>query len=894
MTVVGTTSEQPAEPSVAGDIGLAFGEGWECAALPSGAATDPTELVKVAADWLPAEVPGTAAGALRTAGRPARPGELDEQDWWFRCRLDGRPDGTAGPRLLELGGVATVADVWWNGVPVLHSENMYRAHRVGVEVDAGENELVIRCAALIPQMAGRRPRPRWKTYMVEHQNLRWFRTSLLGRIPGWAVVPPIVGPWRPVRLLGPGDVVPTTVALAATCDGDGGVVTVSFDVVADAAVAGVALADATLRITRLGAAAELGAGSAAESSASPAGTGGDPVTTALATVDLTVGEHDGRLRLEGSVQLAAVDRWWPHTHGPQPLYEVWADIDGRAHRLGEVGFRTIAVDRRDGDFRVAVNGVEVFCRGACWMPVDPVAVASPATVVEDRLGLVRAANMNMLRVPGTTVYEDRHFLEQCDRLGIMVWHDCMFAFLDPPQDDAFVDDAAAEVTEAAEAMAGHPSVVIVCGNQEVEEIAAMNGQGGDRSSTPFFDETVPAIIGAVLPEVAYVTSNPTGGTLPFRMDSGVSQYFGVGGYLRPVEDARRSQVRFAAECLAFATPPEPVTVDELCGGAYRANHEPSWKQGVHHDAGRSWDMEDVRSFYMASLFGVDPLKERYVDAERALELGRATNAQLMGAVLTEWRHPGSACGGGLVLSFADLAAGAGWGLVDVAGRPKAPWYVLRRAFQPVALLAVDEGLNGLALHIVNDTAAPVRGRLVVELVARGELYVERGEVAVDVAPRGSQTVDAETVVGGYRDVSYAYRFSPPAQDAVVATLFDDDGTQIAQAVHLPLGQGRPLENDIGLRAVARSAGDGRWVVDVHADRLAQWVTVRADGFVADDSWFHLPPGADRQVYLRPENAGHRDGTGSSPPRGGTVQALNAVARATIKVEKAPDAEVERG
>ncbi|HEX4081631.1 MAG TPA: hypothetical protein VHX40_01615, partial [Acidimicrobiales bacterium] len=334
---VGAPSEE--ERSAVDDVGLALSEHWECAALPPGAATDPLGLAKLAADWLPAEVPGTAAGALRTAGRPAQYRELDEQDWWFRCRFDGQPggagsDGAIGRRLLELGGLATVADVWWNGVPVLHSENMYRAHRVDVDVDAGENELVVRCAALTPQLTGRRARPRWKTYMVEHQNLRWFRTSLLGRIPGWAVVPPIVGPWRPVRLLGPGDVVPTTVALAATCDGAGGVVTASFDVVADAALADAAPADATLRITRLGA--------PAASAGAPAAADGDLETAAVGTVNLTVGEHDGRFRLEGTVRLAAVDRWWPHTHGSQPLYEVWADVGGQTHRLGQVGFRTIA------------------------------------------------------------------------------------------------------------------------------------------------------------------------------------------------------------------------------------------------------------------------------------------------------------------------------------------------------------------------------------------------------------------------------------------------------------------------------------------------------------------------------------------------------------------------
>lgn len=286
-------------------------------------------------------------------------------------------------------------------------------------------------------------------------------------------------------------------------------------------------------------------------------------------------------------------------------------------------------------------------------------------------------------------------------------------------------------------------------------------------------------------------------------------------------------------------------------------------------------MEDVRDHYLAALFGADPRMERYVDAERALELGRAVNAELMRSVFTEWRRPGSASGGGLVLSFADLrAGGAGWGLVDSLGWPKAPWYALRRTFAPVALLAVDEGLNGLALHVVNDTAGPVRGTLAVELVARGELVVERGEVEVEVGARGSCSLDAEDVLGGFRDITYAYRFSPPAHDAVVATLYAEDGATWSQAVHLPLGQGRPRQADLGLTATARPDGPERWVLEVGTERLAQWVTVRAEGFVPDDSWFHLPPASTRTVVLT--------GSGEGPPRG-TVQALNALARATIKV-----------
>ncbi len=814
-------------------------ENWECAMVPAGSVTRPEGLTGATVDWLAAQVPGTVAGAFRAAGRPFHHDQLDNYDWWFRCRFPGKP----GRYLLEFGGIATVADVWLNDDHLFHSENMFRSHRVPVELRPGDNELLIRCSALSSVLAEKRPRPRWKTYLVAHQNLRWVRTSLLGRIPGVAA-PPAVGPWRPVRLVPLGDGTPAEVSVRATCDGDAGVVEAAF----------------VLRGL-----SQVGSGR---------------LRAGTSSAELLVRRQGDDWVLAGTLRIPVVDRWWPHTHGAQPLYEVWGDVDGRSHLLGKIGFRTLTVERQDGDFRIEVNGEPIFCRGACWLPIDPVSLVSPPSVVEHRLGLVRSAHMNMLRIPGTTVYQDQLFFERCDELGILVWHDCMFAFMDPPSDESFTEEVEAELAEAFSVMRGHPSVAIVCGNQEVQEVAAMNGLEGVRVTLPLFDETIAGIVSEALPGVAYVTSNPDGGDLPFRMNSGVCQYFGIGGYLRPVEDARRAGVRFAAECLAFSTPPEPETIEEVCGGAWRAGHDPHWKQAVHHDAGRSWDMEDVRDHYVASLFGTDPLTERYVDAERALELGRAANAQLMGAVMTEWRRPGSTCRGGLVLAFADLLAGAGWGLVDVLGRPKAPWYALRRVFQPLALLAVDEGLNGLALHVVNDSPKTVRGSVVVEIVARGEMIVERGEVAVEVSPRGSCSLDAEAILGGFRDVTYAYRFSPPAHDAVVATLWSDDDQMLSQVVHLPTGQARPLEADLGLTAMAQVAEHGCWQLEVSTVRLAQWVTVRVPGFDVEDSWFHLPPGGRRTLKLQSIGT-----TSPSPPRG-TVQALNAVGRATVRVKNA--------
>src|SRR5207245_1295452 len=46
----------------------------------------------------------------------------------------------------------------------------------------------------------RRGRPRWRSRLVESQELRWHRTTLLGRIPAWPTGPAPVGPWRPVAV----------------------------------------------------------------------------------------------------------------------------------------------------------------------------------------------------------------------------------------------------------------------------------------------------------------------------------------------------------------------------------------------------------------------------------------------------------------------------------------------------------------------------------------------------------------------------------------------------------------------------------------------------------------------------------------------------------------------
>jgi beta-mannosidase len=124
---------------------------------------------------------------------------------------------------------------------------------------------------------------------------------------------------------------------------------------------------------------------------------------------------------------------------------------------------------------------------------------------------------------------------------------------------------------------------------------------------------------------------------------------------------------------------------------------------VPRDRGASWDFEDVRDFYLAELYDVDPATLRRENRDLYLDLSRAVSGEVVEATFAEWRRQGSSCNGALVWTLQDLLPGAGWGVIDATGEPKPIWYAMRRAFRPVQVLLTDEGTNGLDVHVINES-----------------------------------------------------------------------------------------------------------------------------------------------------------------------------------------------
>ncbi len=581
---------------------------------------------------------------------PAATGSGDDVGFSCAATVDAPCEGE-----LVFDGIATLADVLVDGEVVASSESMWVPVRV--PVTAGTHAVEVVCHPLTPRLAERRkPRARWRQKVAYDGNLRWFRTTLLGRAPGFAPGPPVVGLWRPAWFVA-GE---PRLELRPRLEGPDGVVAYRKDG---------------------GAWAEL--------------------------------------------RIADVEPWWPHTHGAPALHDL--DFQGVRRR---VGFRSVQArgDLLADGLRLAVNGVEVFVRGAVWTPV-------PEGEERATLEAARDAGLNCIRLAGTGVYESPAFYDLCDELGLLVWQDLMFANLDYPYDQLPLAD---EMGALADLVGGRPSLAVVCGGSEVEQQAAMLG----------LDPAIarpPVLPGADELDAIYVPNAPCGLTRPLAPAEGVSNWFGVGGYRRPLADARAAGVRFASECLALAN----VGADADVTGSMR-------------DVDSPWDFLDVTRHYLGELYGPD--------ASDALLPW--VSGDVLAETFGEWRRAGSPCGGAIVLWLRDLAPGAGWGLLDHTGAPKAALAALRAVLAPVAVWTTDEGLGGLAIHVANDRPEPLAQTLRVTLYRDGEHVVGETTAPLDVPAHGSWTGDVESLLGRWVDAAYAYRFGPPQHDLVVVALDD--------------------------------------------------------------------------------------------------------------------------
>lgn len=138
------------------------------------------------------------------------------------------------------------------------------------------------------------------------------------------------------------------------------------------------------------------------------------------------------------------------------------------------GVRKVAVDQSEHPvegtyFILEINNRRIFCKGGNFVPADLYYSEVDAGRCRELVRLAAGANFNLLRIWGGGIYATEELCDACDEAGIMLWHDFIFACAKyPGENEAFSRAVRKEALTVVRALNHHPSLVVWCGNNELE------------------------------------------------------------------------------------------------------------------------------------------------------------------------------------------------------------------------------------------------------------------------------------------------------------------------------------------------------------------------------------------------------------------------------------------
>jgi beta-mannosidase len=453
----------------------------------------------------------------------------------------------------------------------------------------------------------------------------------------------------------------------------------------------------------------------------------DDVTVAIFMGDAIVAEKtfmvkSGKNTLSLPVIIKNPELWWTNGLGDQHLYnfKVTLNKDNRTidRAFESIGLRTVELiqetDETGSSFFFKVNGQPVFMKGANYIPQD---IFLPRVEKSDYEHLIKSAaeaNFNMLRVWGGGIYEQEIFYDLCDKYGILVWQDFMFACAMYPGNKEFIDNVEKEAIQNVERLRNHPCIALWCGDNEI--LIAWNRWGWqdqvrEKQSEEIIDtiwkayedvmhKLLPEIVEKYDPARSYWASSPSSGFGELENGkSGDNHYWGVWWGKEPFEKYEEIIPRFMSE-YGFQSFPELNSVK---------------KYALEED----WDIEsEVMRSHQRSSIGNVTIKE-YMERDYRdpkdfpmfLYVNHVLQAEGIRTAMEAHRRNMPHCMGSLYWQLNDCWPVASWSGIDYYGNWKALHYFAKKAFSEVLVSPDPDTLGNVKIHLVSDRLEPTEAEL---------------------------------------------------------------------------------------------------------------------------------------------------------------------------------------
>ncbi|MBN2522354.1 MAG: glycoside hydrolase family 2 protein [Bacteroidales bacterium] len=452
--------------------------------------------------------------------------------------------------------------------------------------------------------------------------------------------------------------------------------------------------------------------------------------------------------------------WWPNGMGKQYLYTfktILSKNDTIIDTLSnKIGLREIELVREPDSlgksFYFRVNGKNVFAKGANYIPNDNFLSRVTKDKYENIIGSAAEANMNMIRVWGGGIYENDIFYDLCDKYGLMIWQDFVFACSMYPGDDDFLENVRQEAIDNVKRLRNHASLALWCGNNEIdaawcegvpncgwhwkEKYSEKQRKEIWHSYDTLFHKILPKVVELYDGILAYWPSSPQadwGVHASYESTSGDQHFWGVWHGKLPFSAFYDHVGRFMSE-YGFQSFPSMTSIKK-----FTKPEDRDIESDVMLSHQRSGKGNALIVKYMEDLY---PVPEEF---NKLLYLGQVLQAEGIKQAIHAHRAHKPYCMGTLYWQLNDCWPAASWSSIDYYLSWKALHYYVKKAFQPVIIAFIPDNKN-VIISVSNDNYEKeavilsyrirnFKGEILEENAVESELAPEKSIIAATIAKK---------------------------------------------------------------------------------------------------------------------------------------------------------------
>lgn len=300
--------------------------------------------------------------------------------------------------------------------------------------------------------------------------------------------------------------------------------------------------------------------------------------------------------------------------------------------------------------------------------------------------------MNMVRFWGGGNYPPEEVFQECDKLGILVWQDLMYSGTTYPSNNEWNESVGNEINHTVTWMKAHPSLALICGNNEIEvalknwgwqqkyNIHGVDSMQQWNSYRYLFDTFIPRKLQNIDTTIFYLPSSPIGnwGNLK-QMSVGDNHDWGIWHGERNFNHVDSVNAPFVSE---FGFPSLPR----------------GYKESVDSLKYYSLDFRSYKGFSLLNRYVkteinnrnkylvFPPLNMSVLTSTRNSISGK-TQALFLDRAIRAYRTSSADFGGCLFWQWNDVDRVVSWSLVDADMNNKPAFEQLKYSLKPIVVFA---------------------------------------------------------------------------------------------------------------------------------------------------------------------------------------------------------------